>query len=251
MTPDLCSDNSVLSATNFALSTTLISLLSPAMYVTLNGIEQKNVQTDVNYYCASNPQTYLKSWETLSDILDQGLESSQNFTIPDSCIIDNSGLYHCSDNMDGSFSTMDEDLPPRCPWDNGYTKPSAPILRTDSNNYQCDNIVLRVQYHFTWSGNKIDFLNASIILGNVSFFNVKQQKNRVYYSETITDPITNLTNTVSRTFIRNTTLNESTQLNPHYEVKYTHNFNETKDNSSDKFLRSGNPGKYMFILNFI
>lgn len=242
MTPDLCSDNSILSATSFALSTALRNPHCPPAYTILNGLKQQFVKTEVFYHCTSNSKTYLKSLDTLSDVLSQSLESSQNFTIPDVCIIDSSGLYHCPNNVEESLSAMDEDLPPLCPWDDGYTRPSTPTLR---NGSQCDNVVLSVRYNFTWSGSKIEFLNVSVILGNINLFNLKQQKTLVYTSESVKDPFTNVTRIAIRTSVRTTTVNKSSQLNPRYEVMYTHNFNNSKGDGSDGLQKkiSGNPGK--------
>lgn len=244
MTRELCSDDSILSATTFALSTTLRVPSCPAGYAILNGGEHKFVLTDVNYYCTDDPQPYLKSSDTLSDIFASKLDSSQNFTIPDTCTIDSAGVYHCPNNVKESFSAQDKDLPPRCPWDDGYTRPPTPTSQSNGTDHQCNNVVLSVYYQFDWSGNELVFLNASVILGNVSLFNVKKWTTLQRYSEVETDPLTNVTRVVSRNLIQNKTLNETTVLSPRYKVKYMHKFSDSSSDRSDgqQAERSGNPG---------
>ena len=55
-------------------------------------------------------------------------------------------------------------LPDRCSWDDGFTDPPIP-LEIGQNDRFCRDAVIDVFYNFTWKGQEIVRLNATVILG--------------------------------------------------------------------------------------
>lgn len=72
-------------------------------------------------------------------------------------------------------------LPDRCWWDDGYTDPPAPELVGISGfMFDCNNAVIDTFYNFTWKGQEIVQLNATIILGKLNFIHTEKPKQLNY-----------------------------------------------------------------------
>lgn len=190
---DSYSKNSVFSAMSYVL---------PASLIDSKCVSPNNILTDVNYFCAKNVNFYVKAYNTGKNNWKEDFNKSVNENKP--------------------FET-------RCSWDDSYTKPPIPTIRKRQNEVFCDNVVLQVNYQFTWNKTGITFLNASIILGNVSISKMNQSMEEGNVSKT------GLNN-------NNTCLNESiTHLTQHFKVYYINNPKQ----SEGKLLNSQteNPGK--------
>ncbi|CAI9725060.1 Hypothetical predicted protein [Octopus vulgaris] len=190
---DICSKSSVLSATSYVLPTSLIdsNCVSPS----------NNVLTDVNYFCAKNVNFYVKTDNT--------------------AVNDWKEDFNKSVNKNKLFET-------RCSWDDSYTKPPVPTVRKRQNEVFCDNVVLHVNYQFTWNKTGITFLNVSIILGNVSISKINQSMEERNVSKTGSNN-------------NNTCLNESiTHLTQHFKVSYLNDYNQSE--SKPENSESENPG---------
>ena len=72
------------------------------------------------------------------------------------------GAYVCEPLMIGiQLPTVPP--PGRCSWDTGFTDAPVPVL--DASGSVCNNAVIDVYYNFTWKGQEITQLNATIVLG--------------------------------------------------------------------------------------
>lgn len=73
--------------------------------------------------------------------------------------------YVCEDLIVGE-QLPTAPVPDRCSWDNGLTPAPVPSLNTSLGPVPiCQNAVIDVYYNFTWKGQKIVMLNATIVLG--------------------------------------------------------------------------------------
>ena len=70
------------------------------------------------------------------------------------------GAYLCEELVVGGELPV-APAPPRCSWDDGYTRAPTPRVSGDT----CENAVVDVYYNFTWKGREIIQLNATIVLG--------------------------------------------------------------------------------------
>ena len=161
--------------------------------------EQASTQvafTNVDYLCAGNNGTILENYlrsplsrdEALPDdevrLFDYvvangsdpcGFDPATGASFPhNTCIgchwlnadVCLTGAYVCEDLLIG-LQLPTSPLPDRCSWDDGYTDPPVPIFH-DVLGTMCNNVVLDVYYNFTWKGQEIVQLNATVILGENS-----------------------------------------------------------------------------------
>ena len=188
--------------------------------------------TDVNYLCLGSnvSNTYVKSLANYTDLLPTGQAVLFNVSIDNStvCFFDtNTKAYLCG-NQTVIGSLTGSSPPPRCDFDDGYTKPPAP--RYDPITNICYNAVVDVLYNFTWKGQSIVSLNATLILADIPL-------NQTYNHS------------------KGNSSTAASVVTPHYKVTYTYSVsNDTVSNTTDITsntttstpvsvrYRSGNPG---------
>lgn len=159
----LCARDSPLSALAYAQSPTWGAATGP---VVLKEQGQAMVTSiNVDFLCDSSGAKYQGSNVTFKDVF---LPSEvQLFGLPSgNCRFDEiTGAFVCGNYLVGG-APVSPSLPPRCGWDNGFTAPPEPVRDNVSNT--CSNAVVRVFYNFTWAGQSVLHLNATIILAPVA-----------------------------------------------------------------------------------
>ena len=167
------------------------------------------------------------------------------------CVFDDiSGAFICP--LEPTVTDNPEPLI-RCGWDDGYTSP--PIPEFDNSTGICHNVVLDVHYNFTWQGNTIVELNATLIIGDVAMTATQTEAIELQYeNRTVingTEEVEIITKTENVTTVRQNTLTQKFGVNffPLYVTPNMSDYNMT-DNVTDfyteeRYQRSGNPGTYI------
>ncbi|XP_033748286.1 cell wall protein DAN4-like isoform X2 [Pecten maximus] len=150
-----------------------------------NGMNSTIAVTSLNYYCTTDLTGYIKDNSTMLPTRPTNT-TTFNYTMP--ALADQD---ECGNDITTNFNTIatstsnETPLPPRCAFDDGYTRPPVPSLV----NSVCNFAVLEVRYRFYWSESQILRLNATVIMGNVPVGNVVTQK---YSTEFIHSSPTNV-----------------------------------------------------------
>lgn len=162
----LCTANSPLNAITYAQSPTWGIATGP-MVLKEQGVAFVT-SINVNFLCETDASKYISSRTTHNDLVPSNvtkLFGTASDEASDCRFDDITGAYVCG-NYSAGGAPPQSTLPPRCSWDNGYTPPLQPFLNNISNT--CENSVVRVLYNFTWSGQSVLYLNATLILAPVS-----------------------------------------------------------------------------------
>ncbi|XP_028400295.1 tectonic-2-like [Dendronephthya gigantea] len=137
----MCSKKSSWNALEYLVPSTARSCLTSPQVLNLNSTaNSSSVPTHVQYFCQKDSTAFVtevgNDWDLKS----------------------------------GSFNTQQgsggESHDSRCAFDDGVSKPPAPIF--DENSKRCSNVVLKVAYDFYWKGGKIVQLRARIALGDIT-----------------------------------------------------------------------------------
>lgn len=188
----LCSSLSVLSA----MSYTNVSILEGGSSVVV-------VPTNVVYRCATPQylQSYLKSTQVLSDIVDKTQVYKFDYNLPaDPNCVDVCGNDKCIDLNNLTDPDVDPGMPPECI----FSSTPTPVVSSGS----CLNSVIDVDYTIKWAGNKTARLDVVVILANISLqnsagsgSNVLTQKYKTTFEHNVTtvgngstDNFNNITN---------------------------------------------------------
>ncbi|XP_021349867.1 tectonic-2-like isoform X2 [Mizuhopecten yessoensis] len=186
-----CSVDGSFNALFYVESSSTRSPSCPKLFVVRgsNGVEAATVAvTSVNYHCTTDFAGYLKNTTTLLPTRPTN-STTFNYTLPNLSDQDSCGNDITTDFNVIATSTSDETpLPPRCSFDDGYTRPPTPSYNSVTSF--CDNTVLEVRYKFYWSGSQIVRLNATVIMGEVPANSVVTQK----YSTEFVHSFSGLTN---------------------------------------------------------
>lgn len=165
MSDTLCAVNSPLSAITYAQSPSWGIATGPVV------LKQQGIAVvtsiNVNYLCDTDGSKYVASRSTYADLVPSNvtkLFGTASDEANDCRFDDVTGAYVCGNYSVGGGPPQIT-LPPRCAWDNGYTAPQQPVPNITSRT--CDNSVVRVLYNFTWSGQSVLYLNATLILAPV------------------------------------------------------------------------------------
>lgn len=129
-----------------------------------NGLDGTTVAvTSVNYHCTSDFTGYIKDTTTMLPTRPTNT-TTFNYTMPPLSDQDSCGNDITTDfNIIATSTSEETPLPPRCSFDNGYTRPPIPsVVGTD-----CNNAVLEVRYKLYWSASQVLQLNATVIMGSV------------------------------------------------------------------------------------
>lgn len=266
LTPELCSSDSILSASMYAEATTINHPPCPRAQRVLSEHGGTQVtETKARYLCATDTSKYLNSLQDFSDFQSATQRSLFNYDLPVGNCTDRFGNDVCTD-----FNSIPDasiaPLPPLCIWDDGYTKPVVPHYDEATNT--CQNAVLDVHYNFTWSGTSIIGLTAFIILGDLPLEVTREDNRTVTYSVIIPEQIiivnitddNNVTSEVNVTIPARpetrysyelSTLSVAAVLTQNYQAIFHHDITRVirNDTASDNFYntplqydRSGNPG---------
>jgi len=179
-------------------------------------------KTDVNFLCADGSMLFIKSTKTRTKPIP--LHTELCFAANESCSVVNdcyfnatTSAYVCPDNP--VFQPTAQPGSIRCSFDSGFTVPPKPHF--DALTGICSNAVVAVTYNFTWSGQTITHLNATVTLADIS-------------------AVTNATNT--------------TVLSQHFAVTFVGSrsqaavSNSSSSQSTTVYPPSGNPGKSSYGL---
>ena len=126
-------------------------------------------KTVVNFRCVDVPTSYVKSAKMSARSVQ--LDTELCFATNDTCrVVGSCGFdlvtssYACpSDPV--AWSTA-RSPPPRCFFDDGFTVPPSPSFNAVTG--VCCNAVVAVEYNFTWSGQTITHLIATVTVANIS-----------------------------------------------------------------------------------
>ncbi|XP_060602357.1 tectonic-2-like [Ruditapes philippinarum] len=171
----LCSQSSVLSVLSYINKINNISVLAGSSSIV-------PATTTVVYKCATDVSSYLKSTQTINDLVDNTQVYKFNYNLPtgEQCVDD------CAvcDNFNDSPNT---DTPINdCP-------SQTPTTSLDANGV-CLNAVIDVDYTIKWTGNTTEQLDAVITLGNIpiqnaaGINNVLTQKYKTTFIHNVTAP---------------------------------------------------------------
>ena len=256
MKENICTNESPLNALNYAQSS-LWSGQTGAEVLRQQG-SQIITETNVNYHCADDvpeyTSKYLKSTDSLDDVMPPDEVFLFDYTLP----VDADGETECNFSPStGAFVCVNQTeavqpvpvpFPPRCSFDDGFTRPPAPVY-DDSTNI-CYNAVVEVDYDFVWSGQEILYLNATVVLADIPLETVKTANITVRYTDS--EEINNQTVRVPRVNITEEVQTFTTE----FTQVFTTNFasypsvveqNETSvenltESRTGQYMRSGNPG---------
>lgn len=154
----LCSQSSVLSVLSYINKVNNVSVLA-------KGSSNQAASTSVIYKCPTNFDSYIKSTQTISDIVDNTQVYKFNYNLPtgQQCVDD---CAVCDDFND----VPSTDTPsPDC----GSQSPSTSL---DVNGV-CRNAVIDVDYTITWVGDTIEKLDAVITLADIPIQNAAGRNN--------------------------------------------------------------------------
>lgn len=162
----LCARNSPLSALMYAQSPRWGTATGP---VVLKEQGQAVVTSiNVNFLCDTSGAKYQGSNVTFEDVFPTS--EVRLFGLPsdagDDCRFDEITEAYVCGNYSVGGAPVFPNLPPRCGWDSGFTAPPEPVR--DEVWDTCNNTVVRVLYDFTWAGQSVLHLNATIILAPVA-----------------------------------------------------------------------------------
>ncbi|XP_060569860.1 tectonic-2-like [Ruditapes philippinarum] len=171
----LCSQSSVLSVLSYINKINNISVLAGSSSIV-------PATTTVVYKCATDVSSYIKSSQTINDLVDNTQVYKFNYNLPtgEQCVDD------CAvcDNFNDSPNT---DTPiNNCP-------SQTPTTSLDANGV-CLNAVIDVDYTIKWTGNTTEQLDAVITLGNIEIQNaaginnVLTQKYKTTFIHNVTAP---------------------------------------------------------------
>lgn len=137
----MCSEKSSWNALDYLVPTTTRSCLTSPQVLNLNSIvNSSSVPTDVQYFCQKDSTAFVteigKDWDKKTELFIA---------------------------EQGSGGESDD---PRCAFDDGVSKPPAPVF--DENSRRCSNVVLKVTYDFYWKGGKIVQLRSMVTLGDIT-----------------------------------------------------------------------------------
>lgn len=126
-------------------------------------------KTEVNFLCSNESAFFVKS--TKVNVESNLLHTELCFATKDQCSIADDCQYNstalafvCPGN---AVSWLKEKAPSaRCFFDSGFIASPSPSFSADTGI--CSNAVVAVEYNFTWSGQTITRLNATITLANIS-----------------------------------------------------------------------------------
>ena len=226
MTEDECLGNPAYNALNYVLSSFALDVpcRGPMLASMWNDKTMQINNTNVNYLCANETeaQQYTSSLETVDDVMPPNVSLKFEYKLPvgddgeANCQFDeNTGAYRCN-NQTSVDDVVEDPLPSYCEWDDGHTRPPRPRLSDDTQT--CENVVLDVLYNFTWSGDEVILLNATIILGAVTL---------------------NTTSSTGADW-------ETTRVTQWFNTVFIHDYIPESDNDTDasrgRYKRSGNPG---------
>jgi len=230
MKESLCTTYSPLSALVYVQADQWIGVKGPLVLSSL-GVSLITT-TNINYLCTNTTANYIRSPLKYQDLVQTNQTYLFDYQIPadDLCTFDPaSGAYVCDNQTVSSSGSLSE--PERCSFDDGFTKPPAPVYHRDTD--MCTNVVLSVLYNFTWQGTSIVSLNATVTLGNI--------------------PMT----TAAMETIR---ANNRTVLTQSFDVRFYHKMSNItvnytdiayekylKINRTDQYERSGKPGMYSLL----
>ena len=110
----------------------------------------------------------------------------------------------------------DTDSAERCEFDDGQTKPPAPEFNTTTR--LCSNVVVKVEYEFSWQGTQVTEVLARVFLGNVKI------------------PAIQVNAGLATSQIPTHTLSQS------FSVKFRHSAQNSSSSGQKTAQRSGNPG---------
>ncbi|XP_064612358.1 uncharacterized protein LOC135476300 [Liolophura sinensis] len=238
MTPELCGVDSVLSARMYAEPSGLTSppCLRTYQVLSVEDSSGKAVsEAAASYFCSPDNTGFLNTPDTMRTELNQYTTSLFDYDMPPENCQDTFGNDICADPENITITPKQE--LPKCSFDDGYTPAPLPVY--NSTTKVCHNAVLSVKYNFTWSGQRIVFLNTTVILGDVPMEVTWQENRTMIYTDN------------AGTTHRNTSLvNRSTPaiLNQKYSVIFHHNYTKlinTSTNNQDgntRVDRSGYPG---------
>ncbi|CAC5361804.1 TCTN2 [Mytilus coruscus] len=155
LTNAMCSGDSVFNALSYIQSSTTRDPSCPSAFSIMGNPNTQNIaETVVNYYCLIDAASYIKSTTTAAT---PSTRSLFNYTYPAGCPLDNCGRETtseppCTGYVDG---TAQETLPPRCGFNDHYTRPPSPNI----NGATCENAVVDVS--FAGSPAEDNFYNVS------------------------------------------------------------------------------------------
>ncbi|XP_067680364.1 mucin-3A-like isoform X2 [Haliotis asinina] len=158
----MCTADSMLSARMYAEMTSMSHPPCPEAYRILETYGGTIGNTYVSYYCDVSDTSYVKSSVKYSDLV----SPTVSWTFQQELNTENCSLP-CSEPACLQYNEGQEtvtSLPPRCSWDDGYSRPPIPSLASNV----CNNVVVDVRYSFTWSGQRIINLNATVILAPIT-----------------------------------------------------------------------------------
>jgi len=167
-------DSCVIEVTNGSCATG--SQLDAQMYVPSAGwgvatgplvLRQQTVgditKTDVHFQCIDQPASAVGPTVWLD--MEFCFATNDTCRIVSDCDIDSVTTAYVCPSDPVVWSTA-HPPPPRCWFDDGFTVPPSPSF--DAATGVCHNAVVGVEYNFTWSGQTITRLNATLTLANVS-----------------------------------------------------------------------------------
>jgi len=167
ITSKSCSEGSQLDATMYAPSAGWGVATGPLVLHEQAG--STVTKTDVNFLCANKSMSFVKSTKTPTKPIP--LHTELCFSANESCSVVNDCYFNttmsahiCPDNL--VFRPTTQPRPTRCSFDNGFTIPLKPHF--DALTGVCSNAVVAVNYNFTWSGQTITHLNATVTLADIS-----------------------------------------------------------------------------------
>ena len=126
-------------------------------------------KTDVNFLCADGSTSFVRSTTTRADSVPLHKElcfaTNNTCAVVRDCNFDpTTSTYVCPSNLI-SWSTAPP-VPARCFFDDGFAAAPTPFF--DAVAGVCSNAVVAVEYNFTWSGQTVTRLNATVVLANIS-----------------------------------------------------------------------------------
>lgn len=262
MSVDLCSESSKLSALMYAQSKAWHSSQGP-LVLERQGDKSITV-TDINYYCINQDEMYLGRYVHSVDKYKDKVSDDQvylfNYDLPmnefneTDCSFDPvGGAYVCgNDTLRGDLPQ----LPPmtRCSWDDGFTKPLAPAFNASA--LACENAVVDVLYSFTWSGQSVVELSASIVLATLPLTIQQSETVTTTYVETVNVSLGGgafVTENVVRTQDNVVNLELPANFTQRFKVEFHHQIGENitaspgdeENSNATARPRSGKPGQWM------
>jgi len=217
LTSDLCSAGSQLDASMYAPSASWGVATGP-LVLSSQGVGSLT-RTEVHFMCIEEPRS---SEISVASYTESCFSTNRTCGVVGDCGFHRVTSAYVCPNSPVRWSTV-ESQATRCSFDNGFTVPPTPTF--DAATGVCRHAVVGVEYNFTWSGQTITRLKATITLADISATGISTATNSAKPTVLSQRFVVTFAGSTNQTAVHNSSSDTNNMVSP----------------------SSGNPGKSVFV----